>query len=393
MALSSCSCPRPPPRSPFHAGQPAVPVDAAKSSVSTDAAGRVPDHFGRPRCLLRRGHAEQLLRTLSRGRLRRRSRQRSRQARSRSRAVIDVRGVDIALPPSLAIEGRVLDESRRAAVADVCIRSALMPGSDSAERVPSLATLTDDLGPVSDLWPRGRHLSRRRGRARRRDMFFEPVEGRAFTSVTVQQEPEPFHHDLPSVGTRADAEGQQIRLAAQDVTADRHHAPARTAAAAVRNPARFPGSAGIDQPPAGAQTRTRHVRRPASFMPMTRAASFCPRSNPGEYRLLVGPGLASGLAFVNGRTEFAEMPLTIATDMPDLVVVTQPGIGLAGQVVFAEGPPASPPKMRIAFRKPETSSAEQPRNRRDDGRRVPFLRERRLRCRSWCGSPSCQRDG
>ena len=81
-----------------------------------------------------------------------------------------------------------------------------------------------------------------------------------------------------------------------------------------------------------------------------------PGIEPGEYRLLVGPGLASGLAYVNGRTEFAEVPLTIATDMPDVVVVTQPGIGLAGQVVFAEGPPASPPKMRIAFRRPETSS-------------------------------------
>ena len=90
-------------------------------------------------------------------------------------------------------------------------------------------------------------------------------------------------------------------------------------------------------------------------MPTTRAASFCPAIEPGEYRLLVGPGLASGLAYVNGRTEFAEVPLTIATDMPDVVVVTQPGIGLAGQVVFAEGPPASPPKMRIAFRRPETS--------------------------------------
>ena len=31
---------------------------------------------------------------------------------------------------------------------------------------------------------------------------------------------------------------------------------------------------------------------------------------PGEYRLIVGPGMASSLAFVNGRTEFAEMPLT-----------------------------------------------------------------------------------
>jgi hypothetical protein len=37
------------------------------------------------------------------------------------------------------------------------------------------------------------------------------------------------------------------------------------------------------------------------------------------------------------------------------VVVTQPGIGLAGQVVFAEAPPAKAPPMEIALRRPEGS--------------------------------------
>jgi hypothetical protein len=74
---------------------------------------------------------------------------------------------------------------------------------------------------------------------------------------------------------------------------------------------------------------------------------------PGNYRLLVGSGLASGLGSVNGHTEFAEVGLTIATDTSDLVVVTRPGIGLAGQVVFAEAPPASAPPMKIALRRAE----------------------------------------
>ena len=60
---------------------------------------------------------------------------------------------------------------------------------------------------------------------------------------------------------------------------------------------------------------------------------------------------------VNGRAEFADVPLTVATDMPDLVVVDRSrASALAGQVVFAEGPPASPPKLRITFRRPETLS-------------------------------------
>jgi len=74
---------------------------------------------------------------------------------------------------------------------------------------------------------------------------------------------------------------------------------------------------------------------------------------PGEYRLLVGPGLASGLAYVHSRAEFAEIPLTITADMPDLVVVTQPGISMAGQVIFSERP-VDLSKMRVAFRRPET---------------------------------------
>ena len=106
--------------------------------------------------------------------------------------------------------------SRGAAVAMPVFASRLMPGSDSALRVPSLTTLTDDLGQVSDLRPRGRHLSRRGGRAWRRDLLRTGgVPG--FSSLTVQREPEPFIMTFhPSA--RTDSEGQPIRLASQDVT-------------------------------------------------------------------------------------------------------------------------------------------------------------------------------
>jgi hypothetical protein len=74
---------------------------------------------------------------------------------------------------------------------------------------------------------------------------------------------------------------------------------------------------------------------------------------PGDYRLVVGSGLASGLGSVNGRTEFADVAISITSDLTGLTVVTQPGIGLAGQVVFADAPPANVPPMRIALRRPD----------------------------------------
>ena len=263
----------------------------------------------------------------------------------------DVRGVDIALPLSLAIEGRVHDEAGEPLSRMPVFAARLTPGSDAAVRVTSVSSLTDDLGRYRIYGlEAGTYVVAAEGRGG--VTFVEPFEGRAFTSLTVQQELEPFIMTFhPSSLTESG--GQRVRLAAQDVTGiditlqrarrlqlsgillDSQGTPASTNALLV-------GKRGLGM----FGDRQFHANDQGRF-----ALSGI---EPGEYRMLVGPGLASGLAYVNGRTEFAEVPLTIATDMPDVVVVTQPGIGLAGQVVFTEGPPASPPKLRIVFRRPET---------------------------------------
>ena len=79
--------------------------------------------------------------------------------------------------------------------------------------------------------------------------------------------------------------------------------------------------------------------------------------DPGDYRLLVGSG--AGLRpDVGQRAHRIRRSAADGHDQSvDLIVITQPGIGLAGQVVFAEGPPERPPEMRIAFRRPESSGA------------------------------------
>jgi hypothetical protein len=82
-----------------------------------------------------------------------------------------------------------------------------------------------------------------------------------------------------------------------------------------------------------------------------------PALEAGSYRLLVGSGLWPGLTSVNGRTEFADLPVTLGGGPVNVSVVTQPGIGLAGRVVFAEGPPASPPPISISFRRPDKGAA------------------------------------
>jgi hypothetical protein len=265
-----------------------------------------------------------------------------------------VGGVDIILPPSLAIEGRVVDEAGEPLSRTQVFAARIMPGSDAAVRMSSGSVLTDDLGRyrIYGLEP-GTYVVAVDGRGGL--VFVESIEARAFTSVTVSRDSEPFlttfHPSSPN-----ESGAQRIRLTAQDVTGidirllrarrlqvsgivlDSQGAPASTHVLLVRD-----RTLGVfPQMP-------RQTDRQGRFL--------MGALDPGEYRLLVGGGLAAGLTSVNGRTEFAEMQLTIATDVSDIVVVTQPGIGLTGQVVFAEGPPASRPAMRIAIARPETSSS------------------------------------
>ncbi len=52
--------------------------------------------------------------------------------------------------------------------------------------------------------------------------------------------------------------------------------------------------------------------------------------------------------------------MTVATDLDDVVVITQPGINLSGRVVLADAPPASAPQLRIAFRRGDSSIVRSP---------------------------------
>jgi hypothetical protein len=72
---------------------------------------------------------------------------------------------------------------------------------------------------------------------------------------------------------------------------------------------------------------------------------------PGEYRLVVrptsGPPPSDEGDTKAPRPEYATVPLNVASDIDDLMVVTQPGVSIVGRVVFAEGTPATVPRIRV----------------------------------------------
>lgn len=264
----------------------------------------------------------------------------------------DVRSVDIALPGALAIEGRVLDESGEPLSRVAIFAGRYEPGGSVSQRVGGFGMQTDDLGRyrLYGLEP-GTYVVGADGRSG--VAFFEAGERGGSTQTFVQREIEQFATTFhPS--TLDEPAAQRVRLSGQDVSGiditllrSRRMTISGMVLDSRGQPAIFTSAALVRRGLTGFDSRQFQTDPLGEF----RTAAV----EPGEYRLVVGSGLAGGLGSVNGRTEFADLPLTIATDVTGLVVVTQAGIGLAGQVVFAEAPPAVAPSIKITLRRPEGS--------------------------------------
>ena len=264
----------------------------------------------------------------------------------------DVRGVDIALPPSLAIEGRVVDESGEPLARVAIFAGRYGAGSDVPQRVGSAGLFgiqTDDLGHyrLYGLEP-GTYVVAADGRSA---VTFVDSDGHAFAGTITTKDAVPFAVTFhPS--TTDESAAQRVRLSGQDLTGiditllrSRRLQLSGMLLNSRGQPAVFTSVVLARRGLALLETRTFQTDPLGQF----RAGGL----EPGDYRVLVGSGLAPGLGSVNGRTEFAEVPVTIADDVSDLTVTTQPGIGLTGQVVFAENTPARAPAMTVALRRPE----------------------------------------
>ena len=264
----------------------------------------------------------------------------------------DVRNADIALPNAVAIEGRVTDASGEPLARISLFAARVMLGSSSPQRAFHPPALTDDLGRyrIYGLEP-GTYVVGATGQ--RLMPFSDTSQFMIYSAAVSQWEPVPF---ITTFHPSALAEGsaQRIALGMQDVTGiditllrtrrfkvsgvvvDSQGQPAASLAGVMTRPGLYT----MDQ----VSLRTDPQGR-FSFGAL----------EPGDYRILIGPGLGLGSSpsSVNGRTEFADVPISVADDATDLVVVTQPGIGIAGRIVFAEGVPSPVPEMRIEFRSPD----------------------------------------
>jgi hypothetical protein len=289
------------------------------------------------------------------------------------RAGEEIRDADVGLTTGVAIEGRVVDETGEALSRIPVFAARLFAGSESAQRVSDLSVITDDLGRyrIYGLEP-GTYVVGADGHVLPVMVFDGTV--RSFSSGHPESDPFVTTY-YPSATT--DAAAQPVRVGGQDVGGidivlrraqrfavsgtilDSQGAPASTRVVLVRGGLTSVPNIGFTSVPA---------------IPFTSDSSgrfrFPAALEAGTYRLLVGSGLWPGLTSVNGRTEFADLPVTVGAGPIDLSVVTQPGIGLAGRVVFGEGPPASPLSIRIAFRRPDKGAAtlEVPATMGDDWR-------------------------
>jgi hypothetical protein len=251
-------------------------------------------------------------------------------------------GFDVALPSAAAIEGRVTAANGEPLSQMFVVAARIRAGSDTPERVPHPPAITDDLGRyrIYGLEPgeyvvatEGRHIaltstSRERG---------NPAATRAAGDHLGY--PATFH---PSAAS--DAEAQRIRLSAgrnaigTDIQIARTPLPHVTGIVLDSRGVPAAGASGLLSRDAvfGQGSHSFNTDADGRFR--------IPALEPATYRLVIGRGAA-----VNGRIEFAEVSLPVASDIDGLVVSTQPGVAVSGRIVLAEGQTLDTRALRITF--------------------------------------------
>jgi hypothetical protein len=240
---------------------------------------------------------------------------------------------NVALPRGGAIVGRVVDDFGEPVSRAMVFPSRVMPGG--AIQRTGAGDSSDDLGRfrIFGLEPGDYVVG-----AEARGMGGPPVEGASEGFITTY---------FPSALT--DREGTRVRVAGSGETGDVEIVLVRT------RTFRITGTI-MDSQGRVVQNPNVMLVRPSGGGGFSTAGGFStPDATgkftirdvvPGEYRLVVrpmgGPQPESPQPGQPPR-ETATVPLSVSSDIDDLVVVTQPGATVSGQVVFAEGAPATAP--------------------------------------------------
>ena len=271
------------------------------------------------------------------------------------RAGEDMKDLVLTLPAGVAIEGRVADEFGEPLSRMTVVAARVMAGTNTAQRIGHEPATTDDRGHyrIYGLEPgeyvvaaEGRSVPVNRGYPSQRASLRDDELMAFLTTFHPSSLVEPTAQKILLTPGR-DAVGIDIsvvrsrRFRVSGVVLDSRGMPLASANGVLSR------AAGLNAGSLG-------------FTSDALGRFSLPAVEPGDYTLIVGGGSWASAVGPSGRPENAELPMTIATDIEDIVIITQPGVTVSGRIVWAETPPASPPRLRIAFRRGDGSIARSP---------------------------------
>ena len=246
----------------------------------------------------------------------------------------------IAMPRGGAIPGRVTDDFGDPVTRANVFASRIMPGSTTFQRTGGYAQ-TDDQGRfrLYGLEP-GEYVVGAETRGSGGPQVEGETEGFAATYYpSALSEREAARIRVPASGDSGDVDIQLVRTRTFRITGTVMNSRGQT----VENPQVMltratPGSGGFST---------------GGNMSSMQGGRFTIRDIvPGDYRLVVRPmqmGPRSEQETAKGpKPEYATVPLSVASDIDDLVIMTQPGASIVGRITFAEGTPATLPSVRIS---------------------------------------------
>ena len=242
---------------------------------------------------------------------------------------------DVALRRGAAVSGRILDESGDPVTRVMVFPARVMPGTGTIQRTGGGFIQSDDHGRyrVFGLEPGDYVIG-----AEARGMGGPPlddVETEGFVTT--------FH---PSTASDREATRVRVRAGGEIEGVDIQLIRTRTfkvSGTVMDSQGRMvarPNASLVRQGPGGMFTGSGFSVDPGGRFTIRDVV-------PGDYTLVVRPSFGEAPGAPTPTGEFAAVPISVAADVDNLVVVTQPGATVTGQVVFAEGQPPAVGSLQV----------------------------------------------
>jgi hypothetical protein len=246
---------------------------------------------------------------------------------------------NVALPRGAAINGRVIDEFGEPISRVMVSAARVIGGGARFQRMGGGLNQTDDLGRfrVYGL-EQGEYIVG--AESRNMGMGGPPVEGETEGFATTYYPSALTEKEAGRVRVMAGGESDEIQIQL-----------VRTRTFRITGIVMDSKGNQVKRPNAMLYRRTLGSGFSGSGVSFDDQGKFTIRDIvPGDYRLVIQPVRMGGppppgLQVDNSAPrEYASVPLSVASNIEDLVVITRQGVAITGEVVFAEGPPATLPR-------------------------------------------------